>query len=186
VTEQGPATRSCDWVFSNQESCLMGYLLLSLHIIRDEINHMTSILWDFKHVTGFIRRGTLHSLSATSAGRPPAVGYPRLLIQRNRSCHPPPAGRLCQPQPEGTPYHTNNSRHLNQRRCLWNVVPLYPQIYIHTHTLQSLVQCWGRIKQLPLIQSSASETQHNTMRHTHLTVGRSQVHTLFMWRHSSS
>jgi hypothetical protein len=111
-----------------------GYLFLSLHITRYEINHTKFILQGFKNVVGFVRWGTLHSLSLTPASRPPAVGYPRLLIQRNRSCHPPPAGRLCQQQPKSSPYHTNNSRHLSQRRSLWNVVSLYPQIRIYTHS----------------------------------------------------
>ena len=119
-----PAVRSRVWGL---------FIFIFVHNMQRNKSY-EAILWGFKHATGFIRRGTLHSLSVTSAGRPPVVGYPLLLIQRNRSCHPPPAGRLCKPQPEGTPYHSNNSRHLNQRRSLWNVAPLYPQIYVYTRT----------------------------------------------------
>jgi len=165
----------------------MGYLFLPSHITRNEINHMKFILWGFKNVTGFIRWGTLHSLSVTSAGRPPVVGYPRLLIQRNRSCYPLPAGRLCQPQLEGSPYHTHNSRSLKPKTFLVECRPSVPtNVHTYTHTLQSLAKCCGRITHLPLIQSRATVTEHNTARHAPLTVGRSHVHTLFLWRHSST
>ena len=99
-------------------------------------------------MTGFYEvRDITFPFNDVSSGRPPVVRYPRLLIQSNRSCLPPPAGRLCRPQPEGQPYRTDNSRHLIQRRSLWNVVPLCPQMYTrththtHTHTLQSLAKC---------------------------------------------
>jgi hypothetical protein len=163
---------------------------------------MEFILWGLKKVAGFIWWGTLHSLSLTSAGIPRVVGYPRLLIQRNRTCHPPPAGRLCQQQPKGPPYHTNNSRHLSQRRSLWNVVPLYPHIYMcvyiyiyiyiyiytHTHThTHRLTHC--------KVWCSVETGLHNFLWYNAVSVylntipcdtDRSQVHTLFLWRHSSS